>query len=122
MIEGELRSLGLGAAEERAYEALLTERTVEADELARLLELSRDQLESALDRLVEQGLALPPPDCGALPRPAAPAAAIRTLIHRRQAELHLKSAELEQLRMTADRLASRLTPGPPVTTDRVART
>ncbi|MCX4513219.1 MULTISPECIES: helix-turn-helix domain-containing protein [Streptomyces] len=115
MIEGELRSLGLGAAEERAYEALLTERTGEADELARLLELSRDQLESALDRLVEQGLALPPPDCGALPRPAAPAAAIRTLIHRRQAELHLKSAELEQLRMTADRLASRLTPGPPVT-------
>ncbi|MFE7777834.1 helix-turn-helix domain-containing protein [Streptomyces sp. NPDC057445] len=111
MIEGELHTLGLGAAEELAYEALLKERAAGAEELARLLELPRDQLEAALDRLVEQGLALPSRDCGALPRPAAPAAAIRTLIHRRQAELHMKSAELERLRMSADQLAGRLMSG-----------
>ncbi|MFD5428468.1 helix-turn-helix domain-containing protein [Streptomyces sp. NPDC127084] len=111
MIEAEWRTLGLEAAEERAYEALLTERTTETEELAQRLELPQDQLQSALDRLVEHGLALPPPSCGALPRPAAPASAIRTLIHRRQAELHLKSAELERLRMAADQLAEALVPG-----------
>ncbi|WP_338672905.1 helix-turn-helix domain-containing protein [Streptomyces sp. SCSIO 30461] len=111
MIEAEWRTLGLEAAEERAYEALLTERATEKEELAQRLELPQDQLQSALDRLVEHGLALPPPSCGALPRPAAPASAIRTLIHRRQAELHLKSAELERLRMSADQLADALLPG-----------
>ncbi|MFE3493782.1 helix-turn-helix domain-containing protein [Streptomyces sp. NPDC059169] len=114
MIEGELYTLGLGAAEERAYEALLKEGAAGAEELARKLELPRDQLEAALDRLVEHGLALPSRPAGSLPRPAAPAAAIRTLIHRRQAELHLKSAELERLRMTADQLAGRLMAGAPV--------
>ncbi|MEV6399878.1 helix-turn-helix domain-containing protein [Streptomyces sp. NPDC051907] len=110
MTEGELQTLGLGEAEERAYEALLKERAVGADELARLLGLPRERLETALGHLVEHGLALPAPG-GGLPHPAAPAAAIRTLIHRRQAELHLRSAELERLRMSADLLADRLASG-----------
>ncbi|MER7108574.1 helix-turn-helix domain-containing protein [Streptomyces sp. NPDC000229] len=108
MIQGELTTLGLGRTEERAYEALLKEQADGADELARLLDLPRERLDVALDRLVEHGFARPPdpPVAGdALPHPAAPAAAIRTLIHRRQAELHLKSAELARLRMAADRLA-----------------
>ncbi|WP_432073386.1 helix-turn-helix domain-containing protein [Streptomyces wuyuanensis] len=113
MIEAELHYLGLGATEERAYEALLEERAEGAAELARHLRLPRDEVDAALDRLVEHGLALPPRGGGTLPRPAAPAAAIRTLIHRRQAELHMKSAELERLRMTADQLAGRLTAGAP---------
>ncbi|GGU53879.1 helix-turn-helix domain-containing protein [Streptomyces lavendofoliae] len=108
MIQGELTTLGLGRTEERAYEALLAEQADGADELARLLDLPRERLDAALDRLVEHGFARPPDpsDQGdALPHPAAPAAAIRTLIHRRQAELHLKSAELARLRMAADRFA-----------------
>ncbi|WP_336318817.1 helix-turn-helix domain-containing protein [Streptomyces lavendofoliae] len=114
MIQGELTTLGLGRTEERAYEALLAEQADGADELARLLGLPRERLDAALGRLVEHGFARPPdpsdpsdPSDGgdALPRPAAPAAAIRTLIHRRQAELHLKSAELARLRMAADRFA-----------------
>ncbi|MFD3439092.1 helix-turn-helix domain-containing protein [Streptomyces sp. NPDC058685] len=113
MSEGELRTLGLGAAEERTYEALLKERALEAEELARLLGLPRDRLDLALGHLVEHGLAVPADGDGALPHPAAPAAAIRTLIHRRQAELHLRSAELERLRMTADRIAGRLMSGSP---------
>ncbi|MCZ7458025.1 helix-turn-helix domain-containing protein [Streptomyces sp. WMMC940] len=113
MIEAELHYLGLGATEERAYEALLEERAEGAEELAVHLRLPRDEVDAALDRLVEHGLALPPRGGGTLPRPAAPAAAIRTLIHRRQAELHMKSAELERLRMTADQLAGRLTAGAP---------
>lgn len=113
MIEAELHYLGLGATEERAYEALLEERAEGADDLAVHLRLPRDEVDAALDRLVEHGLALPPRGGGTLPRPAAPAAAIRTLIHRRQAELHMKSAELERLRMTADQLAGRLTAGAP---------
>ncbi|WP_406273374.1 hypothetical protein OHT93_25475 [Streptomyces sp. NBC_00191] len=110
MSEGELHTLGLGEAEERIYEALLKERATGAEELARLLGLPRDRLDRALGHLVEHGLALPA-DGDALPHPAAPDAAIRTLIHRRQAELHLRSAELERLRMTADRLAGRLMSG-----------
>ncbi|RST13372.1 TrmB family transcriptional regulator, partial [Streptomyces sp. WAC05374] len=107
MIQGELTTLGLGRTEERAYEALLKEQADGADELARLLGLPRERLDTALDRLVEHGFARPPDPCheGALPHPAAPAAAIRGLIHRRQAELHQKSAELARLRMAADRLA-----------------
>ncbi|MFF8830125.1 helix-turn-helix domain-containing protein [Streptomyces sp. NPDC015131] len=108
MIQGELTTLGLGRTEERAYEALLKEQADGADELARLLDLPRERLDAALDRLVEHGFARPPDPRGerdALPHPAAPAAAIRTLIHRRQAELHLRSAELARLRLAADRLA-----------------
>ncbi|OKK06479.1 hypothetical protein AMK26_10715 [Streptomyces sp. CB03234] len=108
MIQGELTTLGLGRTEERAYEALLREQADGADDLARLLDLPRERLDAALDRLVEHGFARPPDPSSdegdALPHPAAPAAAIRTLIHRRQAELHLKSAELARLRMAADRL------------------
>ncbi|MDN3294546.1 helix-turn-helix domain-containing protein [Streptomyces ficellus] len=106
MIQGELTTLGLGRTEERAYEALLREQADGADDLARLLDLPRERLDAALDRLVEHGFARPPDPAheGCLPHPAAPAAALRTLIHRRQAELHLKSAELARLRMAADRL------------------
>ncbi|GAA2513258.1 helix-turn-helix domain-containing protein [Streptomyces gobitricini] len=106
MIQGELTTLGLGRIEERAYEALLAEQADGAEDLARLLGLPRERLAAALDRLVEHGFARPPDPADegdALPHPAAPAAAIRTLIHRRQAELHLKSAELARLRMAADR-------------------
>ncbi|MFJ8692223.1 helix-turn-helix domain-containing protein [Streptomyces roseolilacinus] len=108
MIKGELPLLGLGEAEERAYEALLLERAGHVEELARLLGLPRERVHTALERLVEQGFARPPDpaDGGGLPHPAAPAAAIRTLIDRRQAELHRRSAELERLRFTAERLAA----------------
>lgn len=112
MSEGELNTLGLDQAEERTYEALLKERAAGAEELARLLGLPRERLDQALGHLVEHGIALPA-DGGGLPHPAAPAAAIRTLIHRRQAELHLRSAELERLRMSADQLAGRLMSGSP---------
>ncbi|MFI6641290.1 hypothetical protein [Streptomyces sp. NPDC050504] len=112
MNEGELHTLGLGEAEERTYEALLREQGDTTGQLAALLGLSEEDVDHALDRLVAHGFALPDPTAQ-LPRPAAPAAAIRTLIHRRQAELHLKSAELERLRMTADQLAGRLMSGSP---------
>ncbi|OEJ94428.1 helix-turn-helix transcriptional regulator [Streptomyces thermolilacinus] len=113
MIKGGLPPLGLGEAEERAYEALLLERADRVEELARLLGLPRERVDTALDRLVEHGFAHPadPADGGGLPHPAAPAAALRTLIDRRQAELHRRAAELERLRLTAERLAARRTGG-----------
>ncbi|MCK8677404.1 helix-turn-helix domain-containing protein [Streptomyces lichenis] len=105
MIQGELTTLGLGRTEERAYAALLRHRADGAEELARRLGLPRRRLDAALDRLVRHGFASPPDGEGTdgLPRPAQPAA-IRSLIHRRQAELHLRSAELERLRLAAERL------------------
>ncbi|MEU8890757.1 helix-turn-helix domain-containing protein [Streptomyces sp. NPDC048442] len=110
MIEGEeLHSLGLGEVEGRVYEALLKEQASCASELARLLEVPVLRIDEALTSLSVSGFTVPATD-GA-PRPAAPAAAIRTLIHRRQAELHIRSAELEQLMMSADRIAGRLTAG-----------
>uniref|UniRef100_UPI002676E9AF helix-turn-helix domain-containing protein n=1 Tax=Streptomyces sp. TRM64462 TaxID=2741726 RepID=UPI002676E9AF len=112
MIQGELPPLGLGEAEERAYEALLLERAGRMEELVRLLGLPRERVHTALDRLVEHGFARPadPAEEGGLPHPAAPAAALRTLIHRRQAELHRRSAELERLRLTAERLTAAAAP------------
>ncbi|MFD7615358.1 TrmB family transcriptional regulator [Streptomyces sp. NPDC059802] len=115
MIQGELRDLGLGEAEQRVYEALLAGNAADAQELAALLDMTPELLAATLDRLAEHGFALPGPpgEPDALPRAATPAGAIRALIHRRQAELHLRSAELEQLRMNADRLAGRLMSGSP---------
>ncbi|CAM5345775.1 hypothetical protein GCM10010329_00100 [Streptomyces spiroverticillatus] len=110
MIEGEeLHSLGLGEVEGRVYEALLRERAFHASELADLLDLPYFRIDEALTSLEDSGFTVRGAD-GAL-CPAAPAAAIRTLIHRRQAELHIRSAELEQLMMSADRIAGRLTAG-----------
>jgi sugar-specific transcriptional regulator TrmB/DNA-binding CsgD family transcriptional regulator len=110
MTTTELRSLGLGETEERAYKALLKEQATSVEELACLLAVPRARLDAALDRLAEHGFTVPdrarPP--GVLPIPAPPAAAIRTLIHRRQADLHRRSAELERLRMSAGRIAGRL--------------
>ncbi|MEN8650943.1 helix-turn-helix domain-containing protein [Streptomyces sp. 21So2-11] len=109
--EDELHGLGLGEDEARTYEALLRERASNPPDLARLLRLPGARVEAALTRLARDGLTVPTQ--GPLPRPAAPAAAIRTLIHRRQAELHLRSAELERLRMSAERIAGRLTASSP---------
>ncbi|MEV4871003.1 TrmB family transcriptional regulator [Streptomyces syringium] len=117
MIEGaELHALGLGEAEERVYEALLSDRAPNAAALADELGMAYGELESVLVRLRDHGFTLPGPPSGPgggrpLPRPVAPASAIRTLIHRRQAELHLKSAELERLRLSADHIAGRLGAG-----------
>ncbi|WP_236239980.1 TrmB family transcriptional regulator [Streptomyces sp. CC228A] len=114
MIQGEWPPLGLGEAEERAYEALLLERAHGVEELARLLDLPQKQVHTALDRLVEHGFARPagPPDGAGLPHPTAPETALHTLIHRRQAELHRRSAELARLRLTAERLAAAAGTGP----------
>ncbi|MGW6897087.1 helix-turn-helix domain-containing protein [Streptomyces sp. NBC_01727] len=114
MIQGaELQDLGLGEDEERTYEALLRQRAAKPAELARVLGIPRERLNAALTRLSDHGFTTPGGSASALPHPAAPAAAIRTLIHRRQAELHLRSAELERLMMSADRIAGRLMEGSP---------
>ncbi|WP_329122761.1 helix-turn-helix domain-containing protein [Streptomyces sp. NBC_01465] len=120
MIQGaELQDLGLGEDEERTYEALLKQRAAHHAELAHLLGIPRGRLNAALTRLSDHGF-ISPADSespAALPRPAAPAAAIRTLIHRRQAELHQRSAELERLMMQADRIAGRLMEGSPTASE-----
>ncbi|MEV3855177.1 helix-turn-helix domain-containing protein [Streptomyces sp. NPDC050095] len=108
----ELRGLGLGADEARAYVALLRQQAVDRAELARHLDLPPPRLDVALAELADRGFTTKAPG-SPLPRPAAPAAAIRTLIHRKQAELHIRSAELERLMMSADRIAGRLMEGSP---------
>ncbi|MFI5802247.1 helix-turn-helix domain-containing protein [Streptomyces sp. NPDC051561] len=116
MIEGEeLHSLGLGEVEGRVYEALLRERASTADELRSLLEVPAPRIAEALTSLEASGFTIEKQD--GTPQPAAPAAAIRTLIHRRQAELHNQSAELEQLMMSADRIAGRLTASSPAASE-----
>lgn len=111
--EAELQDLGLGVVEERTYEALLKQHSSHPAELARKLGIPRERLNTALTRLADHGFTTPADSATTLPHPAAPAAAIRTLIHRRQAELHLRSAELERLMMSADRIAGRLMEGSP---------
>ncbi|MCX5204250.1 hypothetical protein OG897_22710 [Streptomyces sp. NBC_00237] len=116
MIEGEeLHSLGLGEVEGRVYEALLKERASRTTELSALLRLPGSRIDEALTSLEVSGFTVRTSD--GTPHPAAPAAAIRTLIHRRQAELHIRSAELEQLMMSADRIAGRLTSHSPTASE-----
>ncbi|KUF13550.1 hypothetical protein AT728_32745 [Streptomyces silvensis] len=120
-----LRDLGLGEADERVYGALLRRRAPavpDAAQLCRELGLTRGELARALARLREHGFTLPetggPGGTGAaaaaLPRPVPPAPAVRALIHRRQAELHSRAAELERLRRQADEIAEHLDPAPAV--------
>lgn len=115
MIDTELHGLGLGATEERAYRALLSASATDAADLARLLAVPRARLDEALACLADHGFTAPDPSAGpdTLPRPTAPDAALRILIHRRQAALHHQSAELERLRTHADRLVGRLMSGLP---------
>ncbi|MGA4842888.1 hypothetical protein [Streptomyces sp. G45] len=116
-----LRDLGLGESDERVYGALLRRRArtaLDAEQLRRELGLTRRELEESLTRLREHGFTLPEPDAasghprGVLPRPVPPAPAVRALIHRRQAELRRRAAELERLRREADAIADRLEPDP----------
>ncbi|MEU0397988.1 helix-turn-helix domain-containing protein [Streptomyces sp. NPDC006208] len=115
MIDTELHGLGLGKTEEQAYRALLLASATDAADLARLLAVPRARLDEALACLADHGFTAPDPAAApdALPRPTAPAAALRILIHRRQAALHHQSAELERLRTHADRIAGRLMSGFP---------
>ncbi|MFD9907129.1 hypothetical protein [Streptomyces sp. NPDC059063] len=118
-----LRDLGLGESDERVYGALLRRRAaaaLDAEQLRRELGLTRRELEQSLSRLREHGFTLPEPEAtpgagrprAVLPRPVPPAPAVRALIHRRQAELHHRAAELERLRRAADEIADRLEPAP----------
>ncbi|MGW1228856.1 LuxR family transcriptional regulator [Streptomyces sp. NPDC001515] len=103
------QALGLGADELRVYEALLdppapASRTA----LARRLGLTVRRVTNALARLAGQGFVHPARRGTALPDAVAPATALRNLIHLRQAELLHRSAELEELTGSVDRIAARI--------------
>ncbi|MEI5099736.1 hypothetical protein RB200_15620 [Streptomyces sp. PmtG] len=125
-----LRDLGLGESDERVYGALLRRApaALGAEQLRRELGLTQAELERSLTRLREHGFTLAEPEAApaagrpraALPRPVPPAPAVRALIHRRQAELHHRAAELERLRREADEIAERLEPGPAVAPGAIA--
>ncbi|MFF3888692.1 LuxR C-terminal-related transcriptional regulator [Streptomyces sp. NPDC001914] len=102
------QALGLGAEELRLYEALLSvpEHPSQAA-LARSAGLSAPRLTAALDRLAEHGFTRPSRDTP-VPVAIAPATALRNLIHVHQADLLRRSAELEELTGTVDRMAAHL--------------
>ncbi|MGN5632096.1 LuxR family transcriptional regulator [Streptomyces sp. AC154] len=103
------QALGLGTDELRVYEALLdapghASRTA----LAQSLGLSVRRVTNALDRLAEHSFTHPARGTAGLPLAVAPSTALRNLIHLRQAELLHKSAELEELTGSVDRIAAQL--------------
>ncbi|MFG2429392.1 LuxR C-terminal-related transcriptional regulator [Streptomyces sp. NPDC048590] len=104
------QALGLGSVELRVYEALLNEpEHGTRAALARSLGLPVRRVTAALDGLAGRGFTLPPGQ-GArkLPSPVAPATALRGLIHLSQADLLHRSAELEELTGSVDRMAAQL--------------
>lgn len=103
------QALGLGADELRVYEALLDPPApVSRTALAQRLGLTVRRVTNALGRLAVQGFVHPARRGTALPEAVAPATALRNLIHLRQAELLHRSAELEELTGSVDRIAARL--------------
>ncbi|RFC72344.1 LuxR C-terminal-related transcriptional regulator [Streptomyces sp. AcE210] len=107
-LDAQWEALGLGADELRVYEALLNvpvppSRTA----LAERLGLTVRRVTAALDRLTECGFTQPARGAG-LPGAVAPATALRNLIHLHQAELLRRSAELEELTGSVDRIAAQL--------------
>lgn len=105
-----LTELGIPDSDERVYRELL--HRPDATDLAEVLEMDHGDLSAALDRLAEAGFVVRAD--GAV-RPVPPAAAIRTLVHRQQSELHERAAMLERAHVAADDLATRIlasVPGP----------
>ncbi|WP_306321886.1 MULTISPECIES: LuxR family transcriptional regulator [unclassified Streptomyces] len=107
--DAQWQALGLEENDLRVYEALLgaTEFGSRAA-LARATGLPARRVADALGHLAERGCTLPSPHGSALPRAVPPATALRNLIHRHQAQLLRRSAELEDLTGAVDRLAAGL--------------
>lgn len=113
MIDTE-HNAGLTESEKAACRALLLAGVSDHSMLAELIGVSGAAMARMLARIAEEGGSGTGLEerTGGRPPTATPAAALRVLIHRRQALLHQESAELERLRGFADRLADRLHPGP----------
>ncbi|MER7171392.1 helix-turn-helix transcriptional regulator [Streptomyces mesophilus] len=102
------RALGLGADELQVYEALLGRPGHPSRAaFARALGLTVRRVSAALDRLAQHGFTRPD-GAAALPSAVAPATALRGLLHRHQAQLLRRSAELEELTGAVDRMAAEL--------------
>ncbi|MEV0916501.1 helix-turn-helix transcriptional regulator [Streptomyces sp. NPDC049967] len=103
------QALGLGTDELRVYEALLdVPEHASRTALAQSLGLSVRRVTHALGRLAEHSFTHPARGTAGLPLAVAPSTALRNLIHLRQAELLHKSAELEELTGSVDRIAAQL--------------
>lgn len=107
-VDGQWQALGLGTEELKVYEALLNVREHPSrEDLARSAGLSAARLTAALDRLFEHGFTRSARDTP-VPVAIAPATALRNLIHIHRADLLRRSAELEELTGTVDRMAAHL--------------
>ncbi|MFI5659722.1 LuxR C-terminal-related transcriptional regulator [Streptomyces sp. NPDC051684] len=105
-MDAQWEALGLGADELRVYEALLDEpATATRTALGRTVGLSVRRVTAALDSLAERGFTQPAPG-STLPGAVAPATALHNLIHLHQARLLRRTAELEELTGSVDRLAA----------------
>ncbi|MFD4227463.1 LuxR C-terminal-related transcriptional regulator [Streptomyces sp. NPDC058545] len=106
--DAQWRALGIGPDDLLLYEALLAVPTPPSRAaLAVSVGLSVSRVTEALDRLDERGFTRQTRD-GTLPGAVAPATALRNLIHFRQAELLRRTADLEELTGSVDRMAARL--------------
>ncbi|WP_353946064.1 LuxR family transcriptional regulator [Streptomyces sp. HUAS MG91] len=107
-VDAQWEALGLEADELQVYEALLTlppHRSRSA--LGRTLGLPARRVTAALDQLAGHGFTRPADGPG-LPHPIPPATALRTLLHQHRAQLMRRSAELEELTGSVDRISARL--------------
>lgn len=108
-LDTQWRALGLGPDGLQVYEALLNlPASPSRTALARALGLPPRRVTAALDQLAERGFTRPGEGSAALPVPVAPATALRGLLHQHQAQLLRRSAELEELTGSVDRMAAQL--------------
>ncbi|MBO1336158.1 helix-turn-helix transcriptional regulator [Streptomyces sp. VRA16 Mangrove soil] len=108
-VAAQWEALGLGADGLPVYEALLNlpGRHASRTALARDLGLPVRRITAALDQLAEHGFTRPALGSG-LPQAVAPATALRGLLHLHQAQVLRRSAELEELTGSVDRISAQL--------------
>ncbi|MCQ4208301.1 LuxR C-terminal-related transcriptional regulator [Streptomyces longispororuber] len=107
-VDAQWEALGLGADGLQVYEALLNRPGQPSRAaLARSLGLPVRRVTAALDQLAAHDFTRPAGG-SALPQPVAPATALRNMLHLHQAQLLHRSAELEELTGSVDRMSAQL--------------
>jgi DNA-binding CsgD family transcriptional regulator len=113
--ESMFKPLGLDAATEAVYYAMLTETRADMDDLADIvsLDLDHEDVRQAIDRLIELSLLHPAWKEGGRLRPVSPQVGLEALLAHQRAELAAHHQRVESVRATIGDLLADYSASPP---------